>query len=79
MKNIQKIRLSCLLDIHNELWRIQMIKIMADSTCDLSQEILDKYDISLASLLVTIDGKEYRDRIDITPGLIEKVTSSLSK
>lgn len=56
-----------------------MIKIMADSTCDLSQEILDKYDISLASLLVTIDGKEYRDRIDITPGLIEKVTSSLSK
>ena len=69
MKNIQKIRLSCLLDIHNEYWRIQMIKIMADSTCDLSQEILDKYDISLASLLVTIDGKEYRDRIDITPGL----------
>jgi len=44
-----------------------MIKIMADSTCDLSQEILDKYDISLASLIVTIDGKEYRDRIDITP------------
>jgi len=45
----------------------KMIKLMADSTCDLSQEILDKYEISIASLLITIDGKEYRDRLDITP------------
>ena len=36
----------------------KMIKLMADSTCDLSQEILDKYEISIASLLITIDGKE---------------------
>jgi len=43
-----------------------MIKLMADSTCDLSQEILDKYDISIAPLTVTMDGKSYRDRIDIT-------------
>ncbi|HBW13530.1 MAG TPA: DegV family protein [Proteiniclasticum sp.] len=43
-----------------------MIKIMADSTCDLSQEILDKYDISIAPLTVTIEGKTYRDRVDIT-------------
>ena len=44
-----------------------MIKIIADSTCDLSQEILDKHDIQLASLKITIEGKEYRDRVDITP------------
>lgn len=43
-----------------------MIKIMADSTCDLSQEILDKYDISIAPLTVTIEGKTYQDRVDIT-------------
>jgi DegV family protein with EDD domain len=44
-----------------------MIKIFADSTCDLSNEVLEKYDISLAPLVITINGKEYKDRIDITP------------
>jgi DegV family protein with EDD domain len=43
-----------------------MIKIMADSTCDLSQEILDQYDIHIAPLTVTMDGKTYKDRVDIT-------------
>lgn len=43
------------------------IKLMADSTCDLSQDILDQYDISIAPLMVNIDGKEYRDRVDIKP------------
>lgn len=41
------------------------IKLLADSTCDLSIEILERFDISLAPLVVTIDGQEYRDRIDI--------------
>jgi DegV family protein with EDD domain len=41
------------------------IKLMADSTCDLSQEIIDKYNISVAPLIVNIDGKEFRDKIDI--------------
>ena len=44
-----------------------MIKIIADSTCDLSEEILEKYDIQLASLKITIEDKVYRDRVDITP------------
>ncbi|MBU9722337.1 MULTISPECIES: DegV family protein [Bacillaceae] len=44
-----------------------MIKIMADSTCDLSDEVLEKYDISLAPLTINIDGKTYKDRIDIQP------------
>lgn len=42
------------------------IKLMADSTCDLSQEILEHYNISIAPLVISIDGKEYRDRIDIS-------------
>jgi fatty acid-binding protein DegV len=39
-----------------------MIKIMADSTCDLSNEVLEMHDISLASLTINIEGKIYRDR-----------------
>ncbi|MFA9424083.1 MAG: DegV family protein [Sedimentibacter sp.] len=41
------------------------IKIMADSTCDLSQEIVEKYSISIVPLVVNIDGEEFRDRLDI--------------
>lgn len=42
------------------------IKLMADSTCDLSQEILNRYNICLAPLVINIEGKEYKDRIDIS-------------
>lgn len=41
------------------------IKLMADSTCDLSPEIIAHYDIAIAPLIITIEGREYRDRIDI--------------
>lgn len=44
-----------------------MIKITADSTCDLSPEILAKYDISLAPLHVLIDEDDYLDGVNITP------------
>lgn len=40
-------------------------KLMADSTCDLSSDILERYDISIAPLVITIDGQEYKDRLDI--------------
>lgn len=40
---------------------------MADSTCDLTQEIIERYDIGIAPLTVTIDNKEYKDKVDITP------------
>ena len=43
-----------------------MIKIIADSTCDLSEELIEKYQIGIAPLSINIDGKTYRDRIDIT-------------
>ncbi|HAS72533.1 MAG TPA: DegV family protein [Clostridiales bacterium UBA8960] len=42
-----------------------MIKLIADSTCDLSDEIVKKYDVGIAPLSITIDGKTYQDRIDI--------------
>lgn len=46
------------------------IKITTDSTCDLSQELLEKYDISVLPLTVVKDGQAYRDRVTITPAEI---------
>ena len=43
------------------------IKILSDSTCDLSPELLEKHDISLSSLTVIKDGKEFKDGLTITP------------
>lgn len=43
------------------------IKITADSTCDLSIEHLQKYDISLARLTVIKDGQEFEDGKTIFP------------
>ncbi len=43
------------------------IKILSDSTCDLSQEILDQYNITVIPLIVMKDEKEYRDGVTITP------------
>jgi DegV family protein with EDD domain len=43
------------------------IKITSDSTCDLTNELLDRYDISLIPLYIMKNGKAYRDGVDITP------------
>lgn len=43
------------------------IRIYADNACDLDQEILDKYDIRLFYMPVTIKDKTYRDRLTISP------------
>ena len=44
-----------------------MIKIISDSTCDLSKELIERYDISILPLHVTMGEQEYMDGIDITP------------
>ncbi|HIT33138.1 MAG TPA: DegV family protein [Candidatus Faecousia intestinigallinarum] len=43
------------------------IKILSDSTCDLSQDLLQKHDITLVPLIVVKDGQEYQDGVTITP------------
>ncbi|MCD8326472.1 MAG: DegV family protein [Lachnospiraceae bacterium] len=45
-----------------------MVKIIADSTCDLSQELLDRYDIAVLPLHVLLGEKEYYDGVTVTPG-----------
>ena len=47
-----------------------MVKIIADSTCDLSQELLTKYDISILPLHVLLGEEEYLDGRTITPNQI---------
>lgn len=43
------------------------IKILADSTCDLTPALLREHDITLTPLTVVKDGKPFRDGVDITP------------
>lgn len=49
-------------------WReIKMIKIVSDSTSDLSKELIEKYDIQIVPLHILLGEKEYLDGVDITP------------
>ena len=43
------------------------IKIMSDSTCDLSQELVEKFNIDIIPLIVVKDDKSHHDGVDITP------------
>ena len=43
------------------------IKIVTDSTADLSSELLEKFDIEVVPLSIHIDGDTYLVRVDITP------------
>ena len=46
------------------------IKVLSDSTCDLSAELLEKYDISILPLTVVKDGEVFSDNVNITPAEI---------
>lgn len=43
------------------------IKISADSTCDLSPELIQRYDIGISPLYIVRDGESLVDGVDITP------------
>ena len=45
----------------------QAIRISSDSTCDLSPELLDKYNIETLPLYAVLEGKAYKDGLEITP------------
>ena len=56
---------------------VTAIRITADSTCDLSPELLAQYNIETLPLYIIHDGTEYKDGVDITPdALYEKVRAS---
>ena len=43
------------------------VVVMTDSTADLTQELLDKYEIEVIPLCIVMDDKSYFDGKDITP------------
>ena len=43
------------------------VKIISDSTCDLSPELLERYDIAITPLCIIKDGEEFHDGVNITP------------
>ena len=43
------------------------IKIISDSTCDLSPELIEKYNISLSPLTIVKNGESFLDNVTITP------------
>lgn len=56
-----------------------MIKILADSTCDLSTEILNQYNISIAPLTINIEGRIYKDRFEIEPDEFYQMMKGLAE
>ena len=43
-----------------------MVKIISDSTCDLSKDLLEKYDVAILPLHILLGTKEYLDGVNIT-------------
>lgn len=51
---------------------MKKIRIVSDSTCDLSRELIEKYGISIIPLCITLGEDTYLDGVDITPEEIYK-------
>ncbi|MCL2634651.1 MAG: DegV family protein [Oscillospiraceae bacterium] len=59
-----------------------MVKIISDSTCDLSPEIIKELDITLTPLYIISGDEQFRDGVDIQPvdvfRMVDKEKKSLS-
>ena len=53
-----------------------MIKITADSTCDLPAELLSRLNVTPAPLYTLVDDQSYRDGVDIAPEDIFRFTQA---
>jgi DegV family protein with EDD domain len=53
------------------------IRIVTDSTADLTNEEIEKYDIEVVPLTISVNGQVFVDRVDITPSeFIKKMKES---
>jgi len=52
---------------------MKKVAILTDSTCCLPRELVEKYDICLAPILIVYEGKSYRDGIDMSPSKVYKI------
>ena len=55
------------------------IIVSSDSTCDLSQELVERYGIKIVPLLVVSGSDSYKDGIDITPADVFRLTEETGK
>lgn len=51
----------------SEIQNTQKIILSADSTCDLDADLKERYHVNYFPLHIILNGKEYRDNVDITP------------
>lgn len=52
---------------------MKKVAVVADGTCCLPRELVEKHDIRLVPICVVYKGKSYRDGIDITPNEVYKI------
>lgn len=63
--------------MEREEYNMQKIKIVTDSTADLTQEVIEKYDIHVLPLSISVNGQTYLDRVDLQPDeFIEEMAKS---
>ena len=55
------------------------VKIISDSTCDLSPELIQKYDIAIVPLYVLMGDKTQKDGLEVTPEDIYSYVSETGK
>lgn len=59
---------------------IKKIAILTDSACDISDKIIQKYDIKIIPLCIHFENKTYRDRVEIEPKkLYELLKTEIAK
>lgn len=75
MEYILKVKLNCMISYRHTAARkvlCTMVKIISDSTSDLSKELIDEYGICIMPLHILLGDEEYDDGVNITPDEIYK-------
>ncbi|MBC8274687.1 MAG: DegV family protein [Chloroflexi bacterium] len=52
---------------------MRKVAVVADSTCCLPPEVVEKYDICVVPFQIVHEGKSYRDGVDITPNEVYRI------
>lgn len=55
------------------------VRIIADSTSDLSKQLIDKYDITIIPLNIVLDSQSFMDGVEITPKEIYEWSDRVAK
>jgi DAK2 domain fusion protein YloV len=58
--------------------KLKKVALVADSTCDLPEELIKKYDIRLVPVTVQVEGQSFLDRVDISPAEVVNLLENTS-